>query len=113
MGAQGTCGHAIIAPTKMDGAEVTLRIDGPPGPIVSTAHRKQGVMERVIFRNVPSFVAVRLGEILINDKSSRFDIAYGGAFYAFIERMICNLNWITGACQPSDRDGKSCQAGRF
>ena len=88
------CGHAIIALTKMvlemgiikkEGAEATLRIDGPPGRIISTAYRKQGVVERVIFRNVPSFVTVRQGEIQIDQRSVRFDLAYGGAFYAFVD----------------------------
>jgi trans-L-3-hydroxyproline dehydratase len=88
------CGHGIIALTKMildmgiirrEGEEVTLRIDGPPGRIISTAYRKRGEVERVIFRNVPSFVSIRQGEININDRSIRFDLAYGGAFYAFVE----------------------------
>ena len=88
------CGHAIIALTKMvlemdivkrKGEKVTLQIDGPPGRIISTAYRKQGVVERVIFRNVPSFVSTRQGEINFNDGSIRFDLAYGGAFYAFVE----------------------------
>jgi len=88
------CGHAIIALTKMvlemdivkrQGEKVTLQIDGPPGRIISTAYRKQGVVERVIFRNVPSFVLHRQGEIKINDSSFRYDLAYGGAFYAFVE----------------------------
>jgi proline racemase len=88
------CGHAIIALTKMvlemgiierEGEEVILHIDGPPGRIISTAYRKQGVVERVIFRNVPSFVAIRQGKIQINGRSICFDLAYGGAFYAFVK----------------------------
>lgn len=88
------CGHAIIALTKMvlemdivprEGDKVTLQIDGPPGRIISTAYRKQGVVDRVIFRNVPSFVYHRQGELKIKDSSIRFDLAYGGAFYGFVE----------------------------
>ena len=88
------CGHAIIALTKMvlemdivrrEGEKVTLLIDGPPGRIISTAYRTQGVVDRVIFRNVPSFVTLRQGEIRLEGKSIRFDLAYGGAFYAFVE----------------------------
>ena len=88
------CGHAIIALTKMvldmgivrrDGTKVTLRIDGPPGRIISTAYRSQGVVKRVTFRNVPSFVSIRQGEIRLKNQSIRFDLAYGGAFYAFVE----------------------------
>ncbi len=98
------CGHAIIALTKMvldmdivkrKGEKVTLRIDGPPGRIISTAYRKQGVVERVIFRNVPSFVSTRQGEININDSTIRFDLAYGGAFYAFVEADDLQLSLDT------------------
>jgi proline racemase len=99
------CGHAIIALTKMvletglikkAGERVTLRIDGPPGRIVSTAYRKQGLVERVIFRNVPSFVALRQGKIIINNRSIRFDLAFGGAFYAFVEADELQLEMHTG-----------------
>jgi trans-L-3-hydroxyproline dehydratase len=99
------CGHAIIALTKMvlemdiikrEGEEVTLRIDGPPGRIISTAFRKQGVVEQIIFRNVPSFVSVRQGEVNINGQSIRFDLAYGGAFYAFVEADDLQLALDTG-----------------
>ncbi len=98
------CGHAIIALTKMvldmdivkrKGEKVTLQIDGPPGRIISTAYRKQGLVERVIFRNVPSFVSIRQGRIQINDRSLRFDLAYGGAFYAFIEADDMDLSLDT------------------
>jgi trans-L-3-hydroxyproline dehydratase len=80
---------------KRKGEKVTLRIDGPPGRIISTAYRKQGVVERVIFRNVPSFVSTRQGEISINDSPIRFDLAYGGAFYAFVEADDLQLSLDT------------------
>ncbi len=98
------CGHAIIALTKMvldmgiiirEGEKVTLRIDGPPGRIISTAYRKQGVVERVIFRNVPSFVSIKQGEITLNDQLICFDLAYGGAFYAFVEADDLKLDLET------------------
>jgi len=98
------CGHAIIALTKMvlemdivkrKGEKVILKIDAPPGRIISTAYRKQGVVEKVIFRNVPSFVSARNGEINIKDNSIRFDLAYGGAFYAFVEADDLHLSLDT------------------
>ena len=98
------CGHAIIALTKMvlemgivkrKGEKVILKIDGPPGRIISTAYRKQGKVERVIFRNVPSFVSARDGKINIMDNSIRFDLAYGGAFYAFVEADDLDLSLDT------------------
>lgn len=109
------CGHAIIALTKMvlemdivkrEGEKVTLQIDAPPGRIVSTAYRKQGVVERVIFRNVPSFVSHRQGELIINDRSIRFDLAYGGAFYAFLEADELQLSLDAANANHLIRMGK-------
>lgn len=109
------CGHAIIALTKMvlemdivkrEGEKVTLQIDAPPGRIVSTAYRKQGVVERVIFRNVPSFVSHRQGELIINDRSIRFDLAYGGAFYAFLEAVDLQLSLDAANANHLIRMGK-------
>lgn len=109
------CGHAIIALTKMvlemdivkrEGEKVTLQIDAPPGRIVSTAYRKQGVVERVIFRNVPSFVSHRQGELIINDSSIRFDLAYGGAFYAFLEAVDLQLSLDAANANHLIRMGK-------
>ncbi len=89
------CGHAIIALTKYvldigliqkEGNTPVLKIDAPPGLITAKAFRQGGKVEKVSFLNVPSF-------LLMSDKNVdvaglgkvRFDIAYGGAFYAFCE----------------------------
>ncbi len=89
------CGHAIIALTKLvldsglvvkSGKNPEIEIDAPPGRISATAYRENGVVKSVSFRNVPSFVLIRdkivdvpgIGEV-------EFDIAYGGAFYAFCD----------------------------
>ena len=89
------CGHAIIALTKYvlemgiihkDEENPVVKIDAPPGLIIAKAFRKNSKVEKVSFLNVPSFLLLRdkiidvegLGEV-------RFDVAYGGAFYAFCE----------------------------
>ena len=109
------CGHAIIALTKMvletgmikrDGEEVTLQIDGPPGRIVSTAYRKQGLVERVTFRNVPSFVYINRGEVPLDGRSIPFDLAYGGAFYAFVEAESLELTLEPGNANELIRLGR-------
>jgi trans-L-3-hydroxyproline dehydratase len=98
------CGHAIIALTKMvldmgiipkKGEEVTLRIDGPPGRIISTAYRSKRVVDRVVFRNVPSFVSLIDEEITLNDQTIHFDLAYGGAFYAIVDADALQLDLDT------------------
>ncbi|HUS86312.1 MAG TPA: proline racemase family protein [Bacteroidales bacterium] len=89
------CGHAIIALTKFavetgfimkDGDEQILEIDAPPGRIRSRAFMKDGKVEKVSFLNVPSFLLIEnemvdvpgIGRVM-------FDVAYGGAFYAFCD----------------------------
>lgn len=89
------CGHAIIAVTRMvietgiirkQGSEITLNIDTPAGRIVSTAWMNRGQVERVVFRNVPSFVLHSARELELEPgRKIIFDVAYGGAFYAFVE----------------------------
>ena len=88
------CGHGIIALTKVvldtgllpvEGPETVIRIDTPAGQIEAKAQVTDGHVGSVAFRNVPSFVAAMdrtvdlpgLGRI-------RYDLAFGGAFYAFV-----------------------------
>jgi proline racemase len=88
------CGHGIIALTTValetgminkDGDAPVLRIDTPAGRVTATGWREDGRVTRVSFHNVPSFVFARdqvvdvpgLGQI-------RYDVAFGGAFYAFV-----------------------------
>lgn len=89
------CGHGIIAVTKvvletgmfeLTEPETTIKLDSPAGLITSHAKVKGGKIESVYFENVPSFVYATdqtvdvpgLGKI-------NFDIAFGGAFYAFVK----------------------------
>ena len=88
------CGHGIIALTKVvldtgllpvEGPETVIRIDTPAGQIEAKAQVTDGHVGSVAFRNVPSFVAAMdrtvdvpgLGRI-------RYDLAFGGAFYAYV-----------------------------
>lgn len=89
------CGHAIIALTKFvletgllskTGTSPEVVFDAPPGQISSTAFIEGEKVEKVSFRNVPSFVLYRDQEIDIPRLGSvRYDVAYGGAFYAIVD----------------------------
>lgn len=89
------CGHAIIALTKLvldtgmiqkDGDEPDLIINAPPGKIHAKAFRKDGIVEKVSFKNVPSFLLLNDEEIVVPGIGKvKFDVAYGGAFYAFCD----------------------------
>lgn len=94
------CGHAIIALTKLiidagliHGREVRFNV--PAGRVLARARVDCGVALETSFRNVPSFVLLRdrivevpgLGQI-------RFDVAYGGAFYAIVDTAPSELELI-------------------
>jgi trans-L-3-hydroxyproline dehydratase len=96
------CGHAIIALVKLvletgmiekEGDCPQLLIDAPPGKIKAWGHRKNGIIERAGFQNVPSFVYAFDQEILVDSIGKvKFDIAFGGAFYAFIQAKSIGLS---------------------
>jgi len=99
------CGHAIIALTKLvletgiikkSGKEPELLIDGPAGRVVGKGFVKSGIIDKVAFLNVPSFVLMENKEIFVEDLGIiRFDIAYGGAFYALVEADRLKLSLHT------------------
>jgi len=95
------CGHAIIALTKLvldtgliekEGINPTLQIDAPPGRIIATGYRKNGIVQKVSFKNVPSFLFLSDEVIKVPGIGRvRFDVAYGGAFYAFCKADELNV----------------------
>jgi trans-L-3-hydroxyproline dehydratase len=84
------CGHAIIALTKLvvetrlvDKNEITINV--PAGKIHASASVVDGQVVEASFRNVPSFLYLRDEQVDVRDLGRvRFDVAYGGAFYAFV-----------------------------
>jgi proline racemase len=96
------CGHAILALTKLvldtgmirkEGTDPVLKIDGPPGRIVATGHRKNGIVQEASFLNVPSFVLLQEQMVEIPGIGRvAFDVAFGGAFYAFCDAKALALN---------------------
>lgn len=97
------CGHAIIALStlaiEMEWIEVhegdnILKIDAPCGRITSFAQVHQGKITGVRFHCVPSFVVgldrtievENLGEVT-------YDLAYGGAFYAYVDMAKNNFGF--------------------
>ena len=88
------CGHGIIAVTKValecglipiKGEISNVRIDSPAGLIAAKAFINKGDVESVSFANVPSFVQAldQYAEVKGIGRI-KYDIAFGGAFYAFV-----------------------------
>jgi proline racemase len=101
------CGHGIIGITKVvletgllpkREPETTIKIDAPAGLITAHASVERGQVTEVRFHNVPSFVlamdqyvdAPGLGQV-------RYDLAFGGAFYAFVQAEDAGVR-----CVPED-----------
>ncbi len=98
------CGHAIIALTKLvldtglvekEGKAPELIIDAPAGRIFSRGFRENNIVKKVSFLNVPSFVLMSDQRVTVPGTGSvRFDIAYGGAFYALVHAEDLGLQLI-------------------
>jgi proline racemase len=86
------CGHGIIAlttvalETGMLSSRDVVRIDAPAGRVTARPKRDGDQVASVAFENVPSFV---LGLDLTVDVPGigpiRYDLAFGGAFYSYVD----------------------------
>jgi proline racemase len=89
------CGHATIGVTKVaietgiinsKEGENIVKIDTPSGRVTSYAQVERGRVKSVRFQNVPSFVLYENIPIKIQgEKEIKVDIAFCGAFYAYVE----------------------------
>ena len=89
------CGHGIIAVTTVavetgmiEAVEpvTTVRIDAPAGLVTAHARLEKGRVTSVFFHNVPSFVFCLDQAVKVPGLGTvRYDVAYGGAFYAFVK----------------------------
>jgi proline racemase len=89
------CGHGIIGLVKVGvetglfragGAQRRVKIDTPAGRVIATTHLDGQKVERVSFLNVPSFLLER--DLVVEVEGIGVvtcDIAYGGAFYAYVD----------------------------
>ncbi len=91
------CGHAIIAITKLAVEtglvqKQDLVINVPAGQIHASAEVRDGKVISSSFRNVPSFLYLRDKQVDVPGLGViTFDVAYGGAFYAFVDSSTLNL----------------------
>jgi len=98
------CGHATLALARFAvehglvnkvGDRVEMKIDVPAGRLHVAANYTMGKYSGSSFLNVPSFVFLKDGTIGIEGMGEiSFDIAYGGAFYAFVEAARFGLDMV-------------------
>jgi proline racemase len=90
------CGHGTIAVSKVAvelglveaplNGEKAIAIDTPAGRIASRVTLQDGEVTGVIFANVPAFVLARDIPVTVEGVGEvRVDLAYGGAFYVYVE----------------------------
>ena len=94
------CGHGIIGLVKVGlecglfvANDAEIRIDTPAGRVTAQAHRAtDGHIERVSFRNVASFLLEKDLRVEIAGLGAVIcDIAFGGAFYAYVDAETLGL----------------------
>ncbi|MDP9245614.1 MAG: proline racemase family protein [Chloroflexota bacterium] len=85
------CGHGIIALTTAlletgERSGDVIRFDAPPGRVTARVTRDGDRVREVAFENVPSFAAALDQSVAVDGLGTiRYDLAYGGAFYAFVD----------------------------
>lgn len=87
------CGHGVIGLAKValdtgminvEGEPAIIRMDTPAGRVTAFARRENGRVVEVSFHNVPSFVYALDQNVHVPGIGClRYDVAFGGAFYAF------------------------------
>lgn len=98
------CGHAALALARFaverglihrTGERVDMKIDVPAGRLHATAFYNRGRYLGSSFLNVPSFVFSQNETIGIEGIGEvSFDVAYGGAFYAFVEAARFGMDMV-------------------
>ena len=97
------CGHAIIAISTLaiemkwidvkEGDNI-LKIDAPCGRITSYAHVINGKVTGIRFHCVPSFVSGLDRKVPVPGLGKvTYDLAYGGAFYAYVDMAKNNFDF--------------------
>lgn len=101
VGLSPACGHGTIAlatamvelellpPASLGGS---LRIDVPSGTVEAEPVRREGKVECVHFRNVPASVCATDLKVATQRGNVSVDVAYGGAFFAFVSTADFELS---------------------
>ncbi len=104
------CGHGIIAVAKIvietgliekKEPQTVIKIDTPAGLVTSYAQIKNNEIERICFQNVPSYV-LTLDQIVEVEGigSVNYDIAFGGAYYAFVNADKLGISIVESNFRP-------------
>ncbi len=100
------CGHGVLAVTRVlvetgivaaVTPETRVALDTPAGTVQATAAVHDGRVTSVRFRNVPSWVQALDAHLSVPGLGTvSFDLAFGGAFYAFVDATVVGLELVPG-----------------
>lgn len=97
-GSNAICVATVLLETGMVAMrepETRLKLETPGGLIEVSAKCRDGRCERVTLENVPSFVAVYDGSIVVPGLGElSVDIAYGGAFFAIVDAAALGFSLV-------------------
>lgn len=94
------CGHAVLALTKFafetnllpPKKENKLTLNVPCGTVYAEAKIEEGIVVESTFENVPSYLHYRDKTVEVEGIGTvKFDVAFGGAYYAFVEVAAVGL----------------------
>lgn len=122
------CGHGVIGIAKVAletgilprrEPQTLIGLDTPAGLVRAVADVRAGRVERVRFTNVPSFVLTRDESVKVPQIGTvRYDVAFGGAFYAYVEAREAQVGLGPGDLPDLIAKGKAikravAEAGRI
>jgi proline racemase len=100
-GYSSMCGHGIIAVATVavevgwvqtQSPTVPISIDAPAGQIRAEVFVESGRAKHVAFENVPSFAVALDQSIQVQEVGKiQYDLAFGGAYYAFVDAGQCSM----------------------
>ncbi len=111
------CGHGIIALTTIlletglvpiQGPETELNIDTMTGQVRCRGHVEGDRVRRVSFENVPSFAVAEDQAVEVPGLGLvKYDMACGGAFFAFVEAASLGLECVPENAAQIQRAGRA------
>jgi trans-L-3-hydroxyproline dehydratase len=103
------CGHGVLALGRaavetgrvpVREPETRIAMDTPAGQVHATVSVREGRVQAVRFTNVASWVSALDARVSVPGLGEvRYDLAFGGAFYAYVDAEALGLG-----CSPGDRD---------
>ena len=98
------CGHGTIGVAtvlvetgmvEVTEPETIIRLDTPAGLVEARVRVENGDAKNVTFRNVPSFAVELDAEVQVPEFGTvRYDMAYGGNFYAIVDTEALGIEFI-------------------